>query len=88
MAYSAFKDLRSNIIGCSANGTLLLTFKIEFGGEAEVTQFDHHFLVDEKIAELHIAMDDSVRVQERQGADDLIRVALDQSVITDLKLVQ
>lgn len=62
MARPSFQDLRCDVVWRTANSSLFLPVEIEFCGKTEVSKFDLHFLVDEKIAQLQVSVDDAVRV--------------------------
>lgn len=81
MTDPALQHFRSDVVGRSADGTLLLALKIEFGCQAEVAELDHHFVVNEEITELYVTMDNSVRVQVLQSGNDLERIALDLNLV-------
>lgn len=47
---SRLQNLRSDVVGCSTNGLLLLTVVIYFGGKSKVANFDDHVLTQEQVA--------------------------------------
>ena len=51
MSFS-LKDLRSNIVGSSANGLFLFLIVLESGCESKVTQLDLHIFIQEQVTEL------------------------------------
>ena len=76
MATLAFEDFGRNVVRRTANGALFLAVEVEFGRQAEIAQLDLHLVVQEEVAQLEIAMDDTMRVQILQGVDDLNSIAL------------
>ena len=45
VACSPLKHFRRNIVRCTANSSLLLTVKVEFGCQAKVSQLDLHLVI-------------------------------------------
>ena len=80
----AFEDFRRNIVRSTANCSLFLSVEVEFGREAEITQLDLHLVVEEEVAQLEITMDNAMRVQILQSANDLRSVALDFQLVKAL----
>ena len=76
MTAFAFKDLRSNVVRSTANSSLFLSVEVEFGSQAEVTQLDLHFVVEEEVSKFEVAVNDSVRVEVLEGANNLGGVTL------------
>lgn len=48
----AFENFRSNIIGSPTHRALALFFKLQLGGQSEVSNFDVELPIDEDVAEL------------------------------------
>lgn len=63
MTSLAFEYFWCDVVGCAANSSLLLAIEVQFGCQAEITQFRLHFVVQEDVAELKVSVDDSVVVQ-------------------------
>lgn len=76
MAGLALEDFGRNIIRSTANCPLLLPVKIKLGGEAEISELDLHFVVQEEIAQLEVTMDNAMRVQVLQSVDYLCSITL------------
>ena len=51
VACSAFKNFWRDVVWSSANGSLLLAVEIELGGQAKVSQFYLHLIVQEQVSE-------------------------------------
>lgn len=62
MSLLSFENLGGNIVGSTTDGSLPFTIKLELGGKTEITYLDFHFVVEEKITQLKISVDDSMRV--------------------------
>jgi hypothetical protein len=45
-----FQDFGSDVVGGAADGFFLFAVVLEFGGEAEVAEFDLHVFVDEEVS--------------------------------------
>lgn len=88
VAGPAFEDFRCDIIWRTTNGPLLLSIKIELGGETKVSQFDLHLIVEEQVAELQISVDHAMGVQVLERVDDLLGVALDLELVQALATLQ
>lgn len=58
----AFKNLWRDIVGSTADGSLALPIKLEFGRQTEISDLDFHLIVEEEVAELQVTMDNSVGV--------------------------
>lgn len=84
MTSSSFQNLRSDVVGCSANGPLFLSVKIELCGKSEVSQFDLHFFIYEEVAQLQVSVNNAMRMQVFQRIDDLQGVALDLELVQAL----
>jgi hypothetical protein len=66
-------------LGCDVVGSA--TYRLssfirirQFGCKAKVTYFDHFVAVQEKVAELEVAMDDQSTVEISHSFDDLLRI--------------
>lgn len=88
VAYAALEHLGRDVVGCAADGALLLSLEVELGCQTKVTQLDHHFVVDEEVAELDVTVDDAVRVEEPQCTDHLAGVTLDLELVQALAPLQ
>lgn len=88
VACSAFENFWRDVVGRTANSSLLLSVKIELGGEAKVSQFDLHLIVEEQVSKLEVSVDHAVRVQVLQRVDDLLGVALDLELVQALAPLQ
>ena len=88
VACPTLQHFRCDVVGCSANGPLLLAIKIELGGKTEVSQLDLHLVVEEQVAELEVSVDYAVRVQVLERVDDLLGVALDLELVQALAPLQ
>ena len=62
MALLSFENLRSDIVGSTTNGSFPLTIELELGGKTEITNLDLHLVVEEKVAELEISVNDPMRM--------------------------
>ena len=60
-----------NVIWRATKRLLLLAVKVDLGCEAEIADFYDHVVVEEKIAELEIAMNDVNIVQIDAALDNL-----------------
>lgn len=78
----AVQDFGSDVVGGSANGSFFLSVKLQFGGEAEVSELDLHFFVQKEVTQLQtsfinvLPVDDPVLDQVLHGIDDLGEVTL------------
>lgn len=45
------EDFGCDVVGCAADGFLLLSVVLESGGKAKISQFDFHIFVEEEVAE-------------------------------------
>jgi len=88
VAGPAFEHFRSDIVWRTTNGPLLLSIKIELGGETEVSQLDLHLIVEEQVAELQVSVDHAVGVQVLERVDHLLGVALDLELVQALATLQ
>lgn len=50
MPSSSFQNLWSNVVWCSANGSFLLSVKVELGRKSEVSKFDLHFIIQKEVS--------------------------------------
>ena len=73
----SFQDLWSNVVWSSTNGSLTLSIEFEFGCKSEISNFDFHFVIEEKISKFEISMDDSMTVQIFDGCTNLVDITLD-----------
>jgi len=62
-----FQDLRSNVIGCSTNGFLCITFVFYLGGQSEVANFGIHLVVDKNISEFQVSVYNPLRMNINHG---------------------
>lgn len=76
MTLFALKDLRGNIVRCTANSTLSFAIKLKFSGETEISDFDLHPIVEEQVTKLQISVNHTVAVQILNGRAYLIQIAL------------
>ena len=88
MTLLAFEDLRSDIVGSTANSALSLTVELELGGKTEITYFDFHLVVKEQVTEFQISMDNAMTVEVFNGGADLVNVALDFELMESLTSTQ
>ena len=88
MTLLALEHLRSNIIRCTANGSLTLAIKLELGGKTEVTYLYFHLIVEEKITELQISMNYAMTMQILDSSADLVDVALHLKLVEALTTAQ
>lgn len=88
VACSALKHFRSYVVGSSANGPLLLAFKIEFGCQAEVSKLNKHFVIQKQVAQFEITVDDPMGMQVLESVDDLSSVALDLQLVETLSSLE
>ena len=88
VASSTFEHFRSDIVGCTANSSFLFAVEIEFGGESEISQLNHHFIVDKQVTQLQVSMDNAVGVEVSQSIDDLQSVALDFELMQSFPSLQ
>lgn len=58
----ALKNLRSNIVGSTANGTLALSVELKLRSKTEISDLDLHLVVKEEVTELEISMNDAMAV--------------------------
>ena len=65
------EHLGRDVVWCAAQCLLALPVKFQCGGKSEVTNFHLHFLGEEKIAQLQVAMDYSLFVQVFAAEDNL-----------------
>jgi hypothetical protein len=72
----ALEDFGGDVVRRTADGTFPLPVEFEFGGQAEITDFDFHFVVQEEIAQLEISVDYSVGVQVPHRIANLNDIAL------------
>lgn len=77
MSCSTIKNFWSNIVGGTTNSSLFLSIELKFSGETEISEFDLHFIVEEKISEFEISVDNSVGVKVLERVDYLDNVTLD-----------
>ena len=80
----AFEHFGCDVVRSTANGSLLFTVKVELRRQTEIAQLDLHLVVEEKIPELQVAMDDSVLVKVLQGINDMRSVALNFQLVKAL----
>ena len=80
----AFEHFGCDVVRSTANSSLLFTVKVELRRQTEIAQLDLHLVVEEKIPELQVAMDDSVLVKVLQGINDLRSVALNFQLVEAL----
>ena len=80
----AFEHLGCDVVRSTANSSLLFTVKVELRRQTEIAQLDLHLVVEEKIPELQVAMDDSVLVKVLQGINDMRSVALNFQLVKAL----
>lgn len=88
MTCPSFQDLGSDVVRRSANGPLFLSVKIELCGESEISQFDLHFFIDEKVAQFQVSVNDAMGVEILQCIDDLQCVALYLELVQSLAPLQ
>ena len=66
-----FQNLRSDVVGCTADGFLGVAFVFDFGGESKITNFSVHLIVNKNVAQLEIAVYYALRVNIDHGFNDL-----------------
>lgn len=76
MSLFALQHFWCYVVRRATNSPLSLTIKLELGGKSEVSDFNFHFVVQEKVSKLEVTMDDSVRVEVLDGVAHLYNVAL------------
>ncbi len=50
------QDFGRDVVRRAADGFLLLALELQFGGQAEVAQFDLHLVVQEQVAQLQTSV--------------------------------
>lgn len=88
MATFALQHLWCDIVRCAANRALFLAVEVQLCCQSEVAKFYLHLVVEEKVAQFQVPVDDPVRMQVLQGVDDLHRVALDLKLVEPLTPLQ
>lgn len=76
MAGFPVQDLRRNVVGGAADCLLFLSIEIQFRCQAEVPEFELHFVVYEEVPQFEVAVNDLVVVQVLEGAYQLVDVGL------------
>jgi hypothetical protein len=71
MSNRTFNDLRSDVVGRSTHGSLLLLAEFQLGCQSEIPNLDLHIDIEEDIAEFEIAVDNTVAVHVLHGGDEL-----------------
>lgn len=69
-----FQNLRSDVVGSSADSFLFLFIVLQPRGQSEVPQFDLHVFVEEEVSQFEISMDDFVLVKIDERSNDLMQV--------------
>ena len=80
----ALKNLWSDIVWSTTDGSLSLSVELKLGGQTEISDLDLHLVVKEEITELEISMDNSVTVKVLDGGADLADIALDFQLVKSL----
>jgi len=92
VALLGFQNLRSDIIGSSANGSFTLSIEFKLSGEPKISDLQLHLTGEEEVSKLEISMDNSMRMEILQSCNDLHDVALDfefmESLSSSNKLVE
>ena len=74
MALLPLQNLRCDVVGRAADGFPPLVGVGEARGQAQVSHLDPHARVDEEVPELQVSVNDQVRVQVLERADELAQV--------------
>lgn len=88
VACPALQHFRSDVVGSSANGPLLLAFKIEFGCEAKVSKLNKHFVIQKEVAQFEITVDDPMGMQVLESVNDLRSVTLHLQLVETLSSLE
>lgn len=70
----ALQDLWSNVVRCTADGSLLLSIMLQLGSKAEVSNLQSAFAIKEEVSQLQVAVNDTAPMQVLQSGDELIQV--------------
>jgi hypothetical protein len=62
MSLFALKNFWRNIVGSTADGSFALSIELKLGGETEISHFDFHLVVKEKVTEFQISMNNAMGV--------------------------
>lgn len=74
MATISLKDLRSQVVWRSANGTLFLTLIENLRCEAKVSHLELHFVRQEQITKLQVSVNHLARMHILHGEHELVNV--------------
>lgn len=77
MTSSSIKNFWSDIIGCTTNSSLFFSIEFKFSSKTKISKFNFHFIIQEKISEFKISMNDSVGMEVFEWVDNLDNVTLD-----------
>lgn len=70
------KNFRCNVVRSAADSPLLLALVVDLRGQSEVTELELHGVVYQDVAQLKIAVNDAITVDELQGFHHLQHVHL------------
>lgn len=76
MAILALQNLRCNLVGCAADGSLALPIELQLGGQPKISNLDFHVVGKEEVAQLEVTVDHSVAVQLAESRHYLDGLAL------------
>jgi len=70
----ALQNLWSDVVRCTADGSLLLSIMFQLGSQTKVPNLQSAFAIKEEVSQLQVAVDDTAPMQVLQSGDELIQV--------------